>query len=229
MDQHVYTHSTHCTLDASDWTLSLYQPSTFLELRVEFWKNVSALGYIHLILVLRGKIDCKHSSELLGFNKHNTMQITLPSPYSFLYFSFNHIFPACVLPSIPVLPINVIMPKFCRILNPIPIPISPRYTMHLLSPTPFPPLSPSSIAILNSTPCPMIRNVVLPRAEIVALRRRPPCPGQWAVVRFRVVWVDLPSRPFFSCRPGPGLRGCPSGLCFGLVDSAHVDVRPFAR
>lgn len=193
MDQHVYTHSTHCTLDASDWTLSLYQPSTFLELRVEFWKNVSALGYIHLILVLRGKID------------------------------------SCVLPSIPVLPINVIMPKFCRILNPIPIPISPRYTMHLLSPTPFPPLSPSSIAILNSTPCPMIRNVVLPRAEIVALRRRPPCPGQWAVVRFRVVWVDLPSRPFFSCRPGPGLRGCPSGLCFGLVDSAHVDVRPFAR
>lgn len=52
MDQHVYTHLTHCTLDASDWTRSLYQPTIFLELGVEFWKNVSALGYIHLILVL---------------------------------------------------------------------------------------------------------------------------------------------------------------------------------
>lgn len=86
MDQHVYTPSTHCTLDASDWTLSLYQPTTFLEFRVEFWKNASALGYIHLILVLREKKnDWKHSSELLGFNKHNIMQITLPSPHNHFY------------------------------------------------------------------------------------------------------------------------------------------------
>ncbi|CRL23844.1 unnamed protein product [Penicillium camemberti] len=49
--------------------------------------------------------------------------------------------------------------------------------MHLLSPAPFPSPGPSPIAILNSTPCSMVRNVVLPRAEIIALRRRPSCPG----------------------------------------------------
>ncbi|CDM26846.1 unnamed protein product [Penicillium roqueforti FM164] len=71
--------------------------------------------------------------------------------------------------------------------------------MNFLLPGPSPPSSPSPIAILNSTPRPMVRGMVLPRAEIIAVARGPPCPGERAVVLVRVVGVALPSGPFLSC------------------------------
>ncbi|CAP91766.1 hypothetical protein PCH_Pc13g06970 [Penicillium rubens Wisconsin 54-1255] len=71
--------------------------------------------------------------------------------------------------------------------------------MNLLLPDPFPPPNPAPVAILNSTPGPVVRDVVLPSAEIIAFARGLPHPGKRAVVRVGVVGVAPPSGPFLSC------------------------------